>query len=117
MWIVVVAALLGANPEATRLAEEASAFAQAGELPKALERIERAHQLDPKDAAITYNLAQLREANGDRTGAASAYDDYLAQSPNAPDANDVKRRVAKLRTEPVKVPPEAKENVLKAQAY
>ena len=45
-----------------------------------------------------YSLASVREAKGDRAGAAAALDEYLRLAPYVTNADDVRRRIERLRS-------------------
>lgn len=94
---LLVLALLTASPQATRAAEEGVALANEGKLVPAVQKFEQAHRLDPKDATIAFNLAQLYEATGVPAKAVALYAKYLELSPDAPDAASVRQHVQELR--------------------
>jgi tetratricopeptide (TPR) repeat protein len=68
-----------------------------GRFAEAAEAYEAAYAAEP-DAFFLYNIAVAHERNQDFTEAADYFARYLAESPNAPDAADTRRRIENLRT-------------------
>lgn len=104
-----------AGEDAMVLATEGGELAGKGDLTGARQKLERAYVLAPKNAAILFNLAQVREAAGDMAAALAGYGEYLKLAPNAPDAGDVKSRIARLQAAATNVPAEAEMKLLKGQ--
>jgi tetratricopeptide (TPR) repeat protein len=73
------------------------AFRLDGELDEAIAAYRTAIHLDSKFAAAHRNLAQALEEKGDFAQAALAYDRYLLLVPGAPDAAQVRDKIAQLR--------------------
>lgn len=71
---------------------------RAGDLKGAVTSFESACDADPGLAAAFYNLGRVKEAVGDKPGAAKALNVYLQLSPRASDADDVKARIARLKS-------------------
>jgi tetratricopeptide (TPR) repeat protein len=68
-----------------------------GNLNEAIEGYKMAIRLDARFAAAHRNLGQAFEEKGDSLMAAQAYDRYLLLMPGAPDAAEVRDKIAKLR--------------------
>jgi len=73
------------------------AFRAEGDLEQAIGGYKMALHLDPKFAVAYRNLAQAFEEKGDAAQAAQFYDQYLLASPGAPDAAQVRDKIAQLR--------------------
>lgn len=73
------------------------AFRARGDLEEAIAGYQMALRLDAKFGAAHRNLAQAFEEKGDRLLAAQAYDRYLLLVPGAPDASEVRAKIARLR--------------------
>lgn len=73
------------------------AFRAAGNLDEAIAAYQTAIRLDVKLSTTYRNLAQAFEDKGDRSAAAQGYDRYLLLAPGAPDAAEIREKVAKLR--------------------
>lgn len=73
------------------------AFRLKGNLDEAIGGYKMAIRLDARFAAAHRNLAQAFEEKGDPLMAAQAYDRYLLLMPGAPDAAEVRNKIAKLR--------------------
>jgi tetratricopeptide (TPR) repeat protein len=82
--------------EAERLAGEATQASILGDAAAALELLQRAATLDPASAGIAYRLARTLEQLGRRDDAIAGYCRYLALADDAPDAPDVRTRLAEL---------------------
>ncbi len=72
-------------------------FRLKGDLDEAIAGYKMAIRLDGRFAAAHRNLAQAFEEKGDPMMAAQAYDRYLLLMPGAPDATEVRDKIAKLR--------------------
>lgn len=69
----------------------------AGNFDMAMSAFEEAIKYDPRDAGSYYNLGLLYSAyKGDRTKAVNCYKNYLAFSPKASNADEVKGRIKAL---------------------
>jgi Flp pilus assembly protein TadD len=64
---------------------------------EAVAAFRRATDLAPTEAPAWRGLALGLDAMGSRTEAISAFEQYLALDPDAPDADDVRARVAQLQ--------------------
>jgi len=73
------------------------AFRLKGDLDEAIAGYKMAIRLDARFAAAHKNLGQAFEEKGDAMMAAQAYDRYLFLMPSAPDAAEVREKIAKLR--------------------
>ena len=73
------------------------AFRLKGNLDEAIDGYKMAIRIDARFAAAHRNLAQAFEEKGDPLMAAQAYDRYLLLMPGAPDAAEVRNKIAKLR--------------------
>jgi tetratricopeptide (TPR) repeat protein len=73
------------------------AFRLKGDLDEAIAGYKMAIRLDARFAAAHRNLAQAFEEKGDPLMAAQAYDRYLLLMPGAPDAAEVRNKIAQLR--------------------
>ena len=73
------------------------AFRLKGDLDEAIAGYKMAIRLDARFAAAHRNLAQAFEQKGDPLMAAQAYDRYLLLMPGAPDAAEVRNKIAQLR--------------------
>ena len=74
------------------------AFRASGNLEEAIAAYQTAIRLDAKFSVAYRNLAQAFEEKGDRSAAALGYDRYLLVDPGAPDAAEVRERIARLRS-------------------
>lgn len=63
----------GRSAEAVALHDEAHALYEAGEYRKAIEKLERALELDPEGAELAYNIGLIYEKLGDVEGAERYY--------------------------------------------
>jgi tetratricopeptide (TPR) repeat protein len=73
------------------------AFRLKGDLDEAIAGYKMAIRLDARFSAAHRNLGQAFEEKGDAAMAAQAYDRYLLLAPGAPDAAEVRDKIAKLR--------------------
>ncbi len=73
------------------------AFRLKGDLDEAIAGYKMALRLDARFGAAHRNLGQAFEEKGDVVMAAQAYDRYLLLMPGAPDAVEVRDKIAKLR--------------------
>ncbi|MBI3795582.1 MAG: tetratricopeptide repeat protein [Deltaproteobacteria bacterium] len=73
------------------------AFHLKGDLDEAIAGYKMAIRLDARFATAHRNLAQAFEEKGDPQMAAQAYDRYLLLVPGAPDAAEVRNKIAQLR--------------------
>ena len=94
-----VTPLAPVSDSAKRAARDISGRAQAasivGDNAAASALYQQAAALDPSDASIAYALGRGYEAAGD-SRAMTAYCRFLALAPNAPEAVDVRQRIAEL---------------------
>lgn len=81
--------------ESERLMGEGQALYKAGKFADALQAFERAYTLNPR-AELRYNQAACMERMGAREMAASRYQDYLKEAPQANDADKVRTHITKL---------------------
>lgn len=65
--------------------------------PKTREWLEKAHQADPKDGLVMYNLGYVSEKMGDRSAAKKWYEENLKVEPDGDHAEKVKQALAKLK--------------------
>jgi tetratricopeptide (TPR) repeat protein len=56
-----------------------------------------ATRIDPKYAPPYANLGEALESKGDRQGAITAYEKFLELVPGAPNAGEVRKRLAALK--------------------
>lgn len=84
-----------ARIEAQQLAGRAQAASIEGDNAAATQLYQRAAQLDPSDAGIAYALGRAYEATRDARAMAE-YCRFLALTPAAPEAADVRQRIAEL---------------------
>jgi tetratricopeptide (TPR) repeat protein len=117
MQTLLIVLILAASPDAARLAEEGAAFVNAGNVEQGRARLENAHELDPENATILFNLAQVRETAGDDAAAIKAYEEYLVVSPAASDVDEVLGHISKLQARKEAVPQAAKDHTIKGQAF
>jgi tetratricopeptide (TPR) repeat protein len=94
--LLVMVLLPFADVTAAQLAEEAAALAQAGKYEAARDKLWRARKLEPENAVVERELGKVREALGDRGAAVQSYHRYLKLLPEAPDANEIRARIARL---------------------
>ena len=80
------------------------ALHKAGEDNAAVDQYRRAIELNPEDASFRAALANSYERLQDRAGAAAAYTEYLRLSPDSPDADKVRARIAVLNGAPTQAP-------------
>jgi len=73
------------------------AFRLKGDLDEAIAGYKMAIRLDARFSVAHRNLGQAFEEKGDAAMAAQAYDRYLLLVPGAPDAAEVRDKIAKLR--------------------
>jgi tetratricopeptide (TPR) repeat protein len=71
-------------------------YLKKGSLKAALNRFDDASKYNPQFAEAFLLLAETREKLKDKKGAKSAYEKYLALSPDAKNAGEVKKRLQKL---------------------
>lgn len=90
--------------EAMRRFEEAERLYQEGEHQGAIELL-RALLEDNDDPVLWYNLGRAYEGAGEAGPAIDAYERYLEGSPDAPDRDDVRERIARLEPETHDEPP------------
>jgi tetratricopeptide (TPR) repeat protein len=64
---------------------------------KTREWLEKAHQADPKDGLVIYNLGYVSEKMGDRSAAKKWYEESLKIEPHGDHAQKVKQALAKLK--------------------
>jgi tetratricopeptide (TPR) repeat protein len=81
---------------AQRLFAEGAAAYETRDYALALERMEAARRLRPSPA-FDYNIARCHDRIGHDAEALVAYERFLAASPGAPEAVDVRSRIAVLR--------------------
>lgn len=81
---------------AQRLFAEGAAAYDAKDYAHALEKFEAARRIRPAPA-FDYNIARCHDRLGQAAPAIAAYERYLAAAPDAPDAAEVRTRVAVLR--------------------
>jgi len=84
--------------ESQRLMGEGEALYKAGKYADALQAFDRAYTLNPL-AELRYNQAACIEKMGAREMAASRYEDYLKEAPQAPDADKVRRHITQLHAD------------------
>jgi tetratricopeptide (TPR) repeat protein len=82
--------------EARRLAGDATQAAILGDNAAASALLSQALELDPTAPDIAYRLAVALENAARPAAAATAYCHYLARAPDAPDAAQVRERIAQL---------------------
>jgi tetratricopeptide (TPR) repeat protein len=80
------------------------ALYKAGDYSASVEQYRRAIELNPEDASFRVALANSYERLQDRAGAAAAYAEYLRLSPDSPDVDKVRARIAVLSGAPVPAP-------------
>jgi TM2 domain-containing membrane protein YozV len=71
-----------------------------GDRAAAREQFRQAAQLDPTDADLAYELARAHDGAGASADAAAEYCRFLALAPSAPEAAEVRERVATLSVPP-----------------
>ncbi|HEY2745691.1 MAG TPA: hypothetical protein VGL86_13745, partial [Polyangia bacterium] len=81
---------------AQRLFGEGVAAYGAHDYAHALEKFEAARRIKPLPA-FDFNIARCHDRLGQAAPAIAAYERYLAQAPDAPDAAEVRERVGILR--------------------
>lgn len=84
------------DPELRRLVDEGQEAAAQGEHAAARDAFARAAELAPGNARVAYYLGREHEAVRDRPAAVREYCRYLALAPNAPDADEVRGRIARI---------------------
>ena len=85
------------NPlEASRNITAGDFYFKKGNFRAAANRFKRAACWDPSSAEAQLKLGESDEKLKDRDGAREAYQKYLTLSPDAKNASDVKKRLAKL---------------------
>jgi len=85
------------NPiEAEKEVKVGRYYLKKGSLKAALNRFEDASKYNPQSAEAFLLLAETREKLKDRKGAKASYEKYLELAPDAKNAREVKKRVAKL---------------------
>lgn len=106
--VTIPSAASAARPEeADRLNAQGRELAQAQRLREARSFFEQAARLDPTSADAVFNLARTQESLGYEDDAYDSYCGYLALAPNAPDAFQVRVRLADLKEFPPSIPEEA----------
>lgn len=85
-----------ADAEARRLSDEAQDAALQGDHAAARDAFARAARLTPGNARIAYYLGREHEALRESTDAVREYCRYLALTPAAPDADEVRGRIVRL---------------------
>ncbi len=100
LMMVAPTIAVGATPAEQKQAQEiygegVAAF-KAKDYEAALARFEAAHALDPSPVLL-YNMARANEELGRPAAAATAYEAYLQAYPDAPDRDDVERRIRIMR--------------------
>jgi len=88
---------------ARELAQRAQQSAILGDRTTARDQLRQASALDPTNQDLAYQLARAQEAIGANDAAALEYCRFLALAPSAPEASEVRDRIAALtpRTQPV----------------
>jgi len=88
---------------ARELAQRAQQSAILGDRTAARDQLRQASALDPTNQDLAYQLARAQEAIGANDAAALEYCRFLALAPSAPEAAEVRDRVAALtpKTQPV----------------
>lgn len=84
------------DPETRRLIDQGQEAAVQGEHAAARDAFARAAELAPGNARVAYYLGREHEALRDRTAAVREYCRYLALAPSAPDAAEVRGRIARI---------------------
>jgi tetratricopeptide (TPR) repeat protein len=85
------------NPiEAEKEVKVGRYYLKKGSLKAALNRFEDASKYNPQFADAFLLLGETREKLKDKKGAKEAYEKYLALSPDAKDAREVRKRLEKL---------------------
>ncbi|HSA55673.1 MAG TPA: tetratricopeptide repeat protein [Gemmatimonadaceae bacterium] len=84
------------DAETLRLIDQGQEAAVQGEHAAARDAFARAAELAPANARVAYYLGREHEALRDRAAAVREYCRYLALAPNAPDAGDVRGRIARI---------------------
>lgn len=86
------------NPiEAEKEVKVGRYYLKKGSLKAALNRFEDASKYNPQFADAFLLLGETREKLKDKKGAKEAYEKYLALSPDAKNAGEVRKRMEKLR--------------------
>lgn len=85
------------NPiEAEKEVKVGKFYLKKGSLKAALNRFEDASKYNPQLAEAFLLLGETREKLKDKKGAKASYEEYLKLSPDAKNAGEIKKRVAKL---------------------
>ena len=84
--------------ESQRLRSEGETLYKAGKFADALQAFDRAYALNPL-ADLRYNQAACMDKMGAREVAASRYEAYLKEAPQAQDAGKVRARITKLHAD------------------
>jgi tetratricopeptide (TPR) repeat protein len=97
-WGPLGATALAAEPVSAQalakpLYEEGVALFRARQFAEAAKKFQAAYNRD-QSPTLLYNLARAHEEMGDPAGAAEHYETFLQRFPNAPDAADVRLRLA-----------------------
>jgi tetratricopeptide (TPR) repeat protein len=92
--------------ESQRLMDEFKTLYKAGRYGEAFDALERAHTLNPL-ASQRHDQAVCLTMMGKPELAAQFYRQYLAERPNAPDADVVQRKIANLQGEALKLAQQA----------
>ncbi|MFZ5481870.1 MAG: tetratricopeptide repeat protein [Myxococcota bacterium] len=77
---------------------------------EAAAELRKAARLRPGEGLIRYHLGLVEQDRGDWDAAVAAYDTFLATSPEGPEAEDARRRVAALRRPRPPAPAPLREN-------
>jgi tetratricopeptide (TPR) repeat protein len=70
---------------------------QKGDVDGAIAEWREAARLDPQYAPPHANLGEALESKGDAQGAIAAYEKFLSLAPNAPNADEVQKRLGVLQ--------------------
>ena len=87
----------GEGATAVELFEESERSYQEGRFEQAIDLLEQAYAIDA-DPILLYNIARAQERLGRFDEAVETYRRYLEAAPNAPDREDVARRIDELVT-------------------
>ena len=81
---------------AREIAQRAQQSAILGDRTAARDQLRQASAVDPTNPDLAYQLARAQDALGATDDATTAYCRYLALAPNAPEATEVRERIAGL---------------------